>query len=229
MKIPRDTVQAVAAPSDAAWMDFVTVTPQCTPEPCCGRVMLLAPTGLSVISDIDDTLKVTEVAQRRAMLRNTLLRDIASVPDMAALYRYWQTAHHAAFHYVSASPWHLYPFLAEFLREKQFPEGTFHLRDFRLVPGNIAHSIRPGKRVKVRHIRELLRRFPDRRFILVGDSGEADPETYGRLFRDFPGQIQKICIRNITEEEADHARWEKAFSHLPSERWQVFTHPEELV
>ncbi len=223
-RLPPNCDPAAEVPQ---WLEFSADLPGI--NACAGRALLLPPTGLSVISDIDDTLKVTEVAHRRRMLRNTFLRDFVSVPDMAALFRFWQTAHNAAFHYVSASPWHLFSFLGDFLADKGFPAGTFHLRDFRLVPGHVVSSVRPARRVKIGHIRELLRRFPTRRFILVGDSGESDPETYGRLFRAHAGQIEKICIRNITAQSADDARWEKSFSDLPSDRWQVFTHPEELL
>lgn len=229
LKIPPALFSPAGEPHAPRWLDFLSVSPECTPEPCAGRVLLVPPVGLSVISDIDDTLKITEVAHRRSMLSNTFLRHFSSVPDMAALYRYWQTEHHAAFHYVSASPWHLYPFLSDFLREKNFPDGTFHLRDFRLVPGHIAKSVRPARRVKSSHIRDLLLRFPDRRFILVGDSGETDPETYGRFCRRHPHQIHRICIRNITGEPPDHGRWEKAFSDIPTDRWQLFDYPSELL
>ncbi|HVT83192.1 MAG TPA: App1 family protein, partial [Phycisphaerae bacterium] len=118
------------------------------------------------------------------MLRKTFLEDFACVPEMSALYRKWQTTRWAAFHYVSASPWHLYPFLSEFLSEQQFPYGTFHLRDFRLMIGALHRTFRPSRRIKMAHCRALMRTFPQRQFILVGDSGESDPKIYARLFRE---------------------------------------------
>ncbi len=52
-------------------------------------------------------------------------------------------------------------------------------------------------------------RFPKRRFILIGDSGEKDPEVYREIQRRFPAQVQEIMIRDVTNALAnDPARLE---------------------
>jgi phosphatidate phosphatase APP1 len=79
--------------------------------------------GLSVISDIDDTVKVTNVANRRELLANTLFREFRAVTGMPEIYREWE-AHGAAFHYVSASPWQLASCLERFLGESGIPGGS---------------------------------------------------------------------------------------------------------
>ncbi len=166
-----------------------------------GQAHLLADRGLSVISDIDDTVKVTEVRNRRRMLRNTFLREFQSVPDMASLYRHWASAG-AAFHYVSASPWHLYPFLAEFLAAQDFPAGSFHLRTFRLMPRDIRATLRSSARCKRAHARKLLGRFPGRSFILVGDSGESDAAMYAAPGANTEGEGGK-SRRKIFDPQCD--------------------------
>ena len=72
-----------------------------------GTVRLLKPTGLSVISDIDDTVKVSNVTDRRSLLEHTFLLDFVQAPGMAALYDDW-SVEDTAFHFVSSSPWQLY-------------------------------------------------------------------------------------------------------------------------
>jgi hypothetical protein len=208
--------------SSLKWLTFRAVTRATDERRFDGKVLFLPPEGLSVISDIDDTIKVTEVLERKKLLRNTFLKEFRAVPEMAALYRRWARGRGAVFHYVSASPWHLYPFLSEFLAAQGFPMGTFHLRDFRLVPGSFRKALVPSGRVKLRHVRSLLTRFPRRRFILVGDSGESDPELYGNVAREFPGQVEKIYIRNITGEAEKGVRWRKVFRGLRAEQWEVF-------
>ncbi len=55
-----------------------------------GLVQLLGvPKGNQMISDIDDTIKITEIpAGTEVVLRNTFLRpDFAEVPEMAQIYR----------------------------------------------------------------------------------------------------------------------------------------------
>lgn len=210
------------------WLRFQAITRIGDSRVFEGRVLLLPPTGLSVISDIDDTIKVTEVLDRRRMLHNTFLEEYASVPEMAALYRRWAESEGAAFHYISASPWHLYPFLAEFLRAQDFPEGTWHLRDFRLMGLDLLRTLRPSRRLKARHARVLLRQFPQRRFRLVGDSGESDPQIYAGLAREFADQIERILIRNVTAEPASAERWRRVFAGLPDAQWQVYDAPSEI-
>jgi phosphatidate phosphatase APP1 len=155
-------------------------------------------------------------------LRNTFGRPFACVPGMAGLYRRWERELEATFHYVSASPWHLFPFLEEFLKVQDFPEGTWHLRDFRLAGRGLASAFRSSKSVKRKHIEGLLACYPERRFIFVGDSGEHDAEIYGTIARECPRQVQAIYIRNVTGERIDSAKWRKAFDGVPRDRWHVF-------
>jgi hypothetical protein len=233
LRLPADQVDALLVQSGSAccgppWLIFRAVTRSDDPRQFDGRVLFLPAEGLSVISDIDDTIKVTEVLDRGRMLANTFVREFRGVPGMAALYARWAKGRGAAFHYISASPWHLYPFLAEFLSAQGFPAGTFHLRDFRLMPRNLRATLRPSREVKRRNARTLMRRFPRRKFVLVGDSGESDPELYASLAREFAGQVERICIRKGPGERDDAARWEHAFAGLAREKWQVFSHPGEV-
>jgi hypothetical protein len=187
-----------------------------------GKSLLLAREGVSVISDVDDTIKLTNVLQKRELLRNTFGRPFACVPGMAELYRRWEREMGAAFHYVSASPWHLFPFLEEFLKVQDFPEGTWHLRDFRLAGRHLANLLRSSKSVKRKHIEGLLACYPERRFILVGDSGEGDAEIYGEAARACPRQVQAIYIRMVTGTPAEEAKLRRAFEGVPRKLWHGF-------
>lgn len=207
-------------------VDFVAKVPQGDVRIFAGQAFLLPEQGLSVISDIDDTIRVTGVANRRKMLRSTFLEHFAGVPQMAELYRGWQARRQAAFHYVSASPWHLYPLLAEFLRSHQFPEGSFHLRDLRLMLGDLHRTLRPSSLIKLGHARRLMKQYPRRRFVLVGDSGESDPAIYARLFREFPQRVERILIRQVGDDEARSCH---ALRQVPAKRWQLFATPDDIV
>jgi phosphatidate phosphatase APP1 len=46
-------------------------------------------------------------------------------------------------------------------------------------------------------IAEVLETYPRVPFILVGDSGQEDPEIYSRIVRDHPGRILAVYIRNV--------------------------------
>jgi phosphatidate phosphatase APP1 len=215
-------------PDPDGWARFEATHDQ-SPIKLSGKFLPLPDEGLSVISDIDDTIKISEVLDRRRLLTNTFLNAFASVPGMPDLYQHWQTSRHASFHYVSASPWHLYPCLWEFLSAQGFPAGTFHMRTFRLAGRDLTTAFRSPRRVKSLHIKNLLNCHPHRRFILVGDSGESDPEMYAHFAQNHPAQIDKIYIRNITTEPSESPRWQKTFANLPKQKWQLFTDPHEVM
>lgn len=190
-------------------------------------VVCLAARGVSVVSDVDDTIKVTQVRDRAAMLRNTFCRPFAAVDGMAPLYVRW-AARGASFHYVSGSPWQLYEPLTEFAGLNGFPAGSWQLRDFRPKSRQTLELAGPPAAHKRAVLEPLLRQFPERQFLLVGDSGEQDPEIYGGLARQFPGQVRAIYIRDVTAESAKAHRYAAAFRDVERARWRIFREPAEL-
>jgi hypothetical protein len=192
-----------------------------------GTAHLLAATGLSVISDVDDTIKVSHVRDRQALLRKTFYEPFQAVDGMAAVYRAWAT-NGASFHYVSASPWQLYEPLAEFAATNGFPAGSWHMKQFRVRDSSFLALFDSPENYKPGVIEPMLRQFPQRRFILVGDSGERDPEIYGALARKFPAQVHRILIRDVTGENAEAARYQAAFKDVTREKWRIFREPTEI-
>ena len=106
------------------WLPFEAVTRSADDRHFSGRVQLVGPKGLSVISDIDDTIKHSQVRDRRELVANTFLRPFTPVSGMPELYRRCADLG-IVFHYISASPWQLYLPLAEFLEAEQYPKGSF--------------------------------------------------------------------------------------------------------
>lgn len=194
-----------------------------------GKALLVEPEGLSVISDIDDTIKISEVTDKRALLMNTFYRPFKTVPGMASLYRILQERRQARFHYVSASPWQLYVPLNEYLQAEHFPEGSFHLKTIRLKDSSIKNLFQDPVAYKVEIIEDLLNKYPRRRFMLIGDSGEKDPEAYAQIARDHASRIEKILIREVGGDQAAPARYAQAFRGVPDTLWQVFTDPETVA
>lgn len=193
-----------------------------------GRVHLApnAPPVVRVISDIDDTIKISQVRDKPALLLNTFCRPFRPVPGMADLYRDWETAG-ARFHYVSGSPWQLYPPLAEFVRDHNFPAGSFHMKLFRPTDRSAMNLFGSQIEYKRGEIKPLLEKFPRDHFVLVGDSGEQDATIYAGLAREHPRQVSHILIRNVTDEPLDTFR--EIFAGLPDDLWQVFREPSEIT
>ncbi|MFN7140092.1 MAG: phosphatidate phosphatase App1 family protein [Limisphaerales bacterium] len=191
-----------------------------------GIIYLVEPQGLTVVSDIDDTIKITEVLSRRSALLNTFAREFRPVPGMTDLYRRWAADSAIHFHYLSASPGQLYPPLAEFLQSNRFPPGSVHLRAFDSKK-EILRLTSPTK-YKPFIIEDLLLRYPERRFVLVGDSGEMDPEIYGDIARKYPGRVEKIFIRDVTGERGPSPRYAQAFQGVAEQVWEIFVEPGEI-
>jgi phosphatidate phosphatase APP1 len=187
-----------------------------SPHPVRAQARVLVPPSSSrfgVISDLDDTVIRTDVASRVRMARHVFLGNAHTrtpFPGVAAFYRALEQgkgghAHNPVF-YVSSSPWNLFDVLAEFLELKGIPAGPLMLRDWGIStvdPGEGGHL---GH--KLRHIRAILELYPDLPFILVGDSGQEDPEIYHRAVIEHPERILAVYIRNVSRapERADAIR-----------------------
>lgn len=209
---------------DRMW--FRAALPKGDPRVFDGEVFLLPAEGISVISDIDDTIRISNVLNRRELIRGTLLRPFEAAPGMAARYCEWRQGG-ATFHYVSAGPWQLFEPLSRFLLQAGFPAGTFHMRPFRLTDGTALAMFESPEPFKIAMIEEILQSLSRRRFILVGDSGERDPEVYGEIARRHPGRVERIFIREVRS-EAPAERYERAFAGLAAETWKVFDDPASL-
>jgi hypothetical protein len=218
---------APEAPGSTRQIEFRAVTRPGDDRIFGGTSQLVGPNGVSVISDVDDTVKISDVTDRRALLANTFLREFRAVPGMAALYTRW-AKRNAAFHYVSASPWQLFGPLADFLRAAGFPPGSFHLKDFHGTGTSFLRLFASPERTKREAIEPILAAFLRRKFVLVGDSGELDPEIYSALAREHPQQVAHILIRDLTGRGTDQERFRTCFAGLPRRSWSVFQRPEEM-
>lgn len=209
-------------------IQYRVVLPDTDKREFLGSMVLVSENGLSIISDIDDTIKDSHVLDKQLLVRNTFVNPLHSVAGMSDLYQaYAESNQHLAFHYVSSSPLQLYPLLTEFLQQEKFPAGSLHLRPIKLLD-ELFKEGNSSQRHKHKQIRELLKQFPNRQFILIGDSGEADPEIYAAVAKDYPDSIQQIYIRDVTNESAEAPRYQKTFKSIPRDKWRIFVEPKEL-
>lgn len=193
-----------------------------------GEIELIPPEGVTVISDVDDTIKVSNVADIRELLANTFTRPYQAVKGMRELFQSWAAAG-ASFHYVSASPWPLYQPLAEWFDADEFPLGSIHLRHARLSELRRDKKKEIPFHAKKTAIERILRAFPQRHFVLCGDSGERDPELYAQIAQAFGSQVVLVAIRHLGERGNETI--DETVAHLSKigpERWTVFHDPEEL-
>ena len=182
--------------------------------------------GWSIISDIDDTIKVSSVGNKKKLLINTFLEDFVAVENMAAFYSHMNRAGDIAYHYVSSSPVELYPLLKEFLISTGYPLGSIHLREATNWKNIISFS-KISKKHKYTSIKRILQAYPKRSFLLIGDSSENDAEIYADFKQNFPNQVVAIIIRNVTP-DIPVAEICRPFSNLDKSDWIVTHSVDEM-
>jgi phosphatidate phosphatase APP1 len=226
LEVPADVVRAAARDG---MLTVRAITRPGDHRQLTGEIFLLEPRGLLVVSDIDDTVKITNVRSRQAMLVNTFLEPLRAVPGLAELYARWiDRAAGDHLHFVSSSPWQLYPALRALLDQAGFPPSSFTLKRIRLKDPSVAALFADARETKPPAIIALLEAHPERPVILVGDSGELDPEIYGDVARRYPERIAYIAIRDVTDQAATAPRYRRAFAGVPAGRWKIFREPAEL-
>ncbi len=191
--------------SAAGWVDVEVrlLKPTRGGEVSATGAVLVPPEGAAfgVISDIDDTVVQTDATRWVRVLSSVLFGNAYTrlpFKGVAAFYRALQGGDDGGrnnpLFYVSSSPWNLYDLLLEFFRAEGIPRGPLMLRSWR--GGGFAPSEHGS--FKSREIRRILDMFPHLPFILIGDSGQEDPEIYHDIAGAYPGRILGIYIRNVS-------------------------------
>lgn len=221
LEIPAGDPAAVGE-GTPPWIELEVVMPRRDDRRFAAWAQLLPDDGVSIVSDIDDTIKITNVLDREEMLANTFLRTYQAVPGMADAYRRF-AEQGAAFHYVSASPLPLLGALQELAAREGFPRGSLALRPFRWVDGSALELLEPSESYKTEAIAAIVESFEHRAFVLVGDTGERDPEIYAAIARRFPDRVRSIWLRDPVPGGTPgvRARLDAAYDGLPRALWHV--------
>ena len=158
-----------------------------------------------VISDIDDTVLLTKATSLLQMMRLTLMSSSKTRVAFEGVSAFYRALHNDRnpFFYVSSSPWNLYEFLDDFMQLKGIVPGPILLRDFGIDRTKFIAG--EHKTHKLAQITKVLHCYPDLPFILIGDSGQKDPEIYAQCVKDYPGRILAIYIRNASDADEQDA------------------------
>lgn len=197
-----------------------------------GTIHIIESEGLTIVSDIDDTIRNTEVLNTKRMLSNTFVEPFEPIPGMAELYRELADQWGACVHYLSASPTQLTVPMKAFLGDCGFPEGSMVLRKVDWSSSGLAGVLDlfdAPPEFKIEDLTRLIEAFPRRRYILVGDSAQSDPEVYGDAARVFREQVLLILIHDVTCcEGRESQRYQEAFRELPDGMWVLYRDPGEI-
>jgi phosphatidate phosphatase APP1 len=164
-----------------------------------------ATSRFGVISDVDDTILVSGVTNLLRMARLAFLNNARTrlpFAGVSAFYRALQSGPESTLFnpvfYVSSSPWNLYDLLADFCAVQGIPKGPLMLRDIGIDEDKVLSGTHAGhKTIQIEHIMRVCSDLP---FVLIGDSGQHDPEIYLQVLKDYPDRVMAIYIREVTRQ-----------------------------
>ena len=192
-----------------------------------GKIFIIPETATCLISDIDDTIKISDVRNKKNLMQNSFVNPFQAVDGMKKKYSALQSSKIDCFVFVSASPWQMYPVLYQFFIEENFPPALYLMKYFRMKDSSFLNLFEKPDAYKVETIEPLISEWKKVKFILVGDSGEKDPEAYSKLASKYPERITKIYIRKAYEENLD-TRIETVFRNMSKDKYLFFQNPEEI-
>ena len=109
--------------------------------------------------------------------------------------------------YVSRAPWGIYEILEEFFHRHEIPVGPIlFLREWGISWRHpVARRAIDHKQVL---IEAMMRLYHDMPFVLIGDSGQHDPEIYRRIVDETRARVRAVYIREVTARGPERAaRW----------------------
>lgn len=156
-----------------------------------------------IISDIDDTIIQSDILKPLKMVANVLFKDEKKRVVFKGVEDLYQklTRDKNPLFFVSGSSYNLYDMLSKFCRHNNIPKAPFIMRDLGI--GDLQWIKQDSSEYKQENIEKILKMYPELKFILIGDSGEKDPEIYLETAKNYPNQVLAIYIRHVH----DSIRW----------------------
>lgn len=141
-----------------------------------------------VISDIDDTIKMTGVLNSKLHVGFNGLFSKRAFAGMSELYNEYDAKGYGIY-YVSGSPKMIDCRIEDFLADKDFPQWNQ-----RFLKDKISSDT---YKFKMESIRNVIAREKPTSLILIGDDTEHDPDVYNDISKEYPGLVESIHIRAI--------------------------------
>ncbi|KAK0223957.1 hypothetical protein IW262DRAFT_1269042 [Armillaria fumosa] len=188
--------------------------------------------GFGVISDIDDTVKVSHVLNTLEFIKTTLFdtpEPVAGMPDLYASLA--QTLNDPPFIYITGSPYQLFPFLRDFLTTS-FPKSRGPIFSQNVTLEAVTQVIdvlsNPNDLLdyKLSQVDRVHGIYPNKSFLTVGDSTQSDPEVYAEAYRKYGDFIRCIWIRQVDGANNTNERFTTAFNGVPETKYRIYTDDE---
>ncbi|MGZ8544833.1 MAG: App1 family protein [Flavisolibacter sp.] len=177
-----------------------------------GSVYVPYPTQYGFISDIDDTFLISHSSNLRKRLFVLFTENARSRQPFEGVVKHYQllalsnTTEESPnpFFFVSSSEWNLYDYILEFTRVNGIPEGVFLLNQLKVF-SQLLKTGQSHHMTKFTRIARILERYPNQRFVLLGDSSQQDPHIYESIVSHFPKRIHAVYIRDVHSKNQNKA------------------------
>ncbi len=162
-----------------------------------------------VISDIDDTVMISQMNHFFEKLKIMLLQDASDRTPFPGIGAFLQALLKGSdgkgnnpLFYVSGSEWNLYDLLVNFMQYHDIPQGPLLLKD-KGSSFDSGHFTTKAQNYKEEKITQILETYPDLKFICIGDSGQQDPEVYEKIKKKYPERLLAVYIRDVSPDQRD--------------------------
>ncbi|OKP00596.1 hypothetical protein PENSUB_7741 [Penicillium subrubescens] len=186
---------------------------------------LVPPTGLTVVSDIDDILRITKIYEPKEGLFNSFAKAFTPWENMPLIYSNWSSSlPNMHFHYLTTTPEQVTRNYMQFIYST-YPGGSFDTRPLNFSDVSATLSIRKFL------LQKIFETFPQRKFILIADTSNSDVmRDYPEMATEFPGQVQCIFLRNTSATDSgDKFPYDTSgFKNLPQSQYMFFLNPDDL-
>lgn len=178
-------------------------------EMAIAEVMVSIPESqFGIISDIDDTILISHSTSLLKKMRLMLLKNASTRLPFEGVAAFYRALHSGGkenkalnpLFYVSSSEWNLYDLLVDFCDHQNIPKGMFMLHELKVGLLKLFRSGRGKHDHKIIKIKHILETFLDLDFILIGDSGQKDPEIYQSIIKAYPDRIRAVYIRDVSSD-----------------------------
>jgi phosphatidate phosphatase APP1 len=185
-----------------------------------------------VISDIDDTVLWTNVTNKLNMALLLARSNAHTRKPFKGVSAFYRALHDGAggnegnpVFYVSSSPWHLFGPLVQFLRVQAIPLGPLLLRELGMRE---VFKLTSHGNHKLGKIEQIMRCYPGMQFVLIGDSGEQDPEIYAEVVRRHPASVRVIYIRNVNPDPSRIEALDRLIEEVSATGIQLILAPDSV-
>ena len=187
---------------------------------------LVSQKGMTIVSDIDDILRITKIYEPKEGILNTFAKPFIPWRNMPDIYRNWsQSLPDMHFHYLTTTPEQITRNYMQFIYDT-YPGGSFDTRPLNFSDLSATLSIRKYLLVKI------FETFPQRKFVLIADTSNSDVmRDYPEMATLFPGQVQCIFLRNTSSTDpGDRFPYNtQGFKGLNQSMYMFFNVPDDLT